>query len=678
MIRLSFPRSITLTLLSALSLQALAQAPADNPATSSLQDEIQWLQEETHVFTATKTKEHIKKSGSSVSVITAKELVSSGARNLMDALKRVPGFDIQTTSIGIPAISVRGVKTDSSEKVLFMINGHSVNNNLVNGGATWAYRNFQIDEIKRVEIVRGPGSALYGTNAFVAIINIVTFTADDIERPKLAIGVGSHHRKTLNLSTGHKNDHWQYALNLNLHDSEGMKEFVAQDGAGNSGSTIDWEKRYDLGFNASFDRFAINGKIVQREAGPYVGIGNALNDESKQDYLEYFIELTYKEDLNKHLSVSAKAYHDHFQADNFWEIFSENFPGFGSGAFPDGAIGSPTVKNEKYGTELQAILKTNIGHKLLGGISFEHQTQFHVRHLTNFDPVTFTPQASYQNVSSNWNWNENHSRDISAIYLQDIWDLNEDLRLIVGARNDYYSDFGNTLNPRSSLTWQASPDMYLTLLYGQAFRAPNFGELYNINTPVIKGNPELDAEEIETFEASLDIQLSKRESLKISAFKNDIQNIIGYVGGVASNNGKLETTGLEMQFDSRLSDGSSFDVNYTYQYPRNKSDNSRAADIPLHQANASYTHRYSRYLNAYLGSRYRGALGRAAGDARNDVKEQITVDLAINWRDTKDQLSVSASIYNIFNERQHDAAALTPSDFPTEGRTFALNTTLAL
>lgn len=150
-------KTVSLSLATALNAIFPLLSHASGQSASALQNEIQWLQEESYVSTATKTLERVNKSGASVSIITEKELKQSGARNLMDALGRLPGVNVQTTNIGIPAVSVRGVKTDSSEKVLFMINGHSINNNLVNGGATWAYRNFQVDEIQRVELVRGPG-----------------------------------------------------------------------------------------------------------------------------------------------------------------------------------------------------------------------------------------------------------------------------------------------------------------------------------------------------------------------------------------------------------------------------------------------------------------------------------------------------------------------------------------
>ena len=142
-----------------------------------------------------------------------------GARNLMDALKRLPGFSVQETYIGIPAIEVRGSFSSDSEKVLFMIDGHSVNNNLVNGSSTWTYNNFSIEDIKQVEVVRGPGSALYGANAFVAVINIITETADDINGLEVTLGSESDTTRKLNLQYGSEFNDIKFAANFNILES---------------------------------------------------------------------------------------------------------------------------------------------------------------------------------------------------------------------------------------------------------------------------------------------------------------------------------------------------------------------------------------------------------------------------------------------------------------------------
>lgn len=671
--------------LCSFTLPANADQQVDNTALSlsTLKDEIRWLNEEKFVSTATKTRERISKSGSSVSVITQDDLKKMGARNLMDALKRLPGFSIQTTNIGIPAIEVRGVLTGDSEKVLFQINGHSINNNLINGSALWSYSDFNINNIKRVEVIRGPGSALHGTDAFVAVINIITNSFDDIDGVELRLGSQSNSGKSINVQVANELGQLKFALNADLSESNGRSEHVEADSLGNTGKTLDWRKNYDLSFNMSYAEFQFQGKYHIRQNGPFIGIGSALNDESEQEYIEYFLDLSYQKTISNNFSFMSRLYFDQFEANNFWEIFPENttvtIPNVTSETYPDGLIGSPVAKNQKTGFEVQLDLQLGRQHKLLTGLLFEHQTQFDVQHFTNFDPTTIplpSPQPQYENNSNQWNWNGRNSRDIAAFYIQDIWDINDQLRLINGARIDDYSDFGSDVNPRSSLTWEFMDNYNLGLAYGTAFRAPNFANLYNINNPAITGNPDLEPEEIETFEISLNGQLDKRNNFKLTSFRHHIRNLIeskptGSLS-VYQNSSKVSVNGLEMELSSRLPDGSSIDFNYTYQYPTNDSKNEVSPNIPLHKANLAFNYRYSRLINAYFGLTYRGELSRSSNDSRADIKPKTTVDTALNWKNEQENIELIASIYNLFNDQIKDASDGVPSDIPAEDRHIAL------
>ena len=250
-----------------------------------------------------------------------------GARNLMDALKRLPGFSVQETYIGIPAIEVRGTLSSDSEKVLFMIDGHSVNNNLVNGGATWTYNNFSIADIKQIEVVRGPGSALYGANAFVAVINIITETADDISGLEVTLGSETDATRKLNLHYGQELSDIKVAANLNILESNGAYQYIENDSVGNSGYTYDWQDRYDFSFNIQSKGFELYGKYIDHRRGPFIGIGNALNDESIQDYTEYFLDLSYQNQLSSQISLSSRIYLDQFETKNYWEITPEGLRG---------------------------------------------------------------------------------------------------------------------------------------------------------------------------------------------------------------------------------------------------------------------------------------------------------------------------------------------------------------
>ena len=305
------PAILASTFFIATSASYALETPS--PSISALQDEIMWLKEETFVTTATKTQEDINKSGSSVSVITEQDLDLMGARNLMDALKRSPGLGISINYIGMPVIEVRGVKSDFSEKVLFLKNGHAINNNIVNGGATTSHHNFLIDNIKRIEVVRGPGSALYGANAFVAVINVITKDAQDLQGTEVSVGLGHNETKKLNIQTSQQLGSASYAFNASLFDSDGFRETVESDSLGTSGETNDWNKQFELGLKVSHSNFKFQGHYSKRDAGPYIGIGNALNDESTQNYAEYFLELAYTETLAENLIFNQKIYNNNFK-----------------------------------------------------------------------------------------------------------------------------------------------------------------------------------------------------------------------------------------------------------------------------------------------------------------------------------------------------------------------------
>ncbi len=663
---------LVLFLANASTAVAIEKVTEDKVLTP-LQEEIRWLQEESYVTTATKTLESIKKSGATVTVITDTDLRNMGARNLMDALKRVPGLGINQFNVGTSSVEVRGVKTDFGEKVLFLINGHPTNNNLVNGGAQSSYNDFIVDDIKRVEVVRGPGSALYGANAFVAVINIITKEASDVNGTEVSVGAGSYDTQKYNVLFGDKLGQLDVAANLNYFDTDGFKGEVESDAIGASGDSDYWNKRYDASLQLGYGNYSLQGKYVKRQSGPYLSANNVLNDDSEQEYIDYFIELGYQRDLTHQLTLTSKVYFDHFEFDNLWEIFPENYTDGAGFNYPEGLMLRSPIKHDKTGLDVQFEYHLNNQHKLLAGGMAEHQSQYDVELWTNGGSG---PMVDISDVA---NWNSSQNRDITAVYLQDIWDIQNNLRLIVGARYDHYSDFGSSFNPRSSITWGFIENYNIVATYGSAFRAPTFGELYNINNPSIIGNPDLKPEEIETYELGVNGDITKRLNFSVIGFHNKITDLIAPKASasavaVSGNVDELTIDGVEMEMTSRLRGGSSFSLNYTYQYPINEETDERAADVPLHKANASFNYRHSQYLNAYAGLLYRGSLSRVAEDTRREVSDLITLDIAMTLQGYIENLVIKGSVYNLFDEDYVDAspAGVMESDYPKAGRNFML------
>ena len=158
---------------------------------SSTENELLLFYEEKDLYTATKTHTSLRKAPAIATIITADEIRNMGARSLLDVLKMVPGIGISINEFGLSVIEVRGVRSSISEKILVMIDGHSLNKNIT-GSALYPYSEMiPMENIRQVEVVRGPGSALYGNSAFVATINIITRNAEEIDGLEAKVGGGS-------------------------------------------------------------------------------------------------------------------------------------------------------------------------------------------------------------------------------------------------------------------------------------------------------------------------------------------------------------------------------------------------------------------------------------------------------------------------------------------------------
>ncbi|MGR9014025.1 MAG: TonB-dependent receptor plug domain-containing protein, partial [Gammaproteobacteria bacterium] len=197
----------------------------------SLEKELAYLAAERQVvFTASKMEEHVDKTIATTTVITQDDIAHIGARNLLDVLRLVPGIGITQSKIGIREIEVRGVKTPLSEKVQIMLNGHPLDHNLQNAGSGWVYDDLPVDTIKRVEVVRGPGSALYGANAFLAVINIITLNAKDLNGVQTSAGWGSFDTQQYRASWGKQfSNSVEAALHFNFTDTNGINSAVPAD-----------------------------------------------------------------------------------------------------------------------------------------------------------------------------------------------------------------------------------------------------------------------------------------------------------------------------------------------------------------------------------------------------------------------------------------------------------------
>ena len=238
-----------------------------NPFETTLQDEMQWLEEETFVVSASRVKENIKKTSASVNVIDEEMIEVSGIKNISELLNTVPGISVTQGNIFFNEIEVRGIKDFTSKQVLFMIDGHSIDALLLNGGAAPILDKISLDNIKRVEIVKGPASALYGANAFTALINIITKDAADINGVIVNSKIGSYNTKEINLLYGKQFDELSLVANINVKDTDGNKVYVKQDRANKSATNNPYLKQLTANIKVNYKDFYMNSMYLKEMMG---------------------------------------------------------------------------------------------------------------------------------------------------------------------------------------------------------------------------------------------------------------------------------------------------------------------------------------------------------------------------------------------------------------------------
>ena len=129
----------------------------------------------------------------------------------------------------------------------------------------WVFDSMTIDNVKRIEVIRGPGSALYGNGAFSGVVNVVTKNGSDINGVVTTVGAGSFNSKKLNLQAGSNKNDLDVAFSFNHFDTDGDHFFIDNDTIGGSGYTNDFEKNYDTSLNVEYKDLAFNSRYTSRE-----------------------------------------------------------------------------------------------------------------------------------------------------------------------------------------------------------------------------------------------------------------------------------------------------------------------------------------------------------------------------------------------------------------------------
>lgn len=648
-----------------MSSSAFAEISTDH---DSLESELAYLAAERQVvITASKMEEHVDKTIATTTVITQDDIAHIGARNLIDVLRLVPGIGITQTQIGIREIEVRGVKTLASEKVQIMLNGHPLDHNLQNAGSTWVYDDLPVDTIKRVEVVRGPGSALYGANAFLAVINIITQNAKDLNGVHTSAGWGSFDTQQYRASWGKQFDNSaEAALHFNFTDTNGINSPIAADSQSvqglNSaapGRSQLTEGRYDLEWQLGYQDFKLDGRYINKKTGTFFGAATILSDDrTQQDYNNYFLRLSRTWKIQDNFTVDTQIFHDFYRADNIWQVEPTNFI-------------RNAMEDTRTGGEIQANYHISDAQTVITGFSYSKEQQGNLIDQAGANPahLTTAPFTTSERIRNRW-----------GLYVEDVWDPLKSVRLTVGARYDRYSDFGGTFNPRMGFNWEFIKNYSLKFSYGTAYRAPAFGELGLVNNAILLGNPALKPEEVKTFETGIVAHPTAGLTTQTTYYHSAINQIISRVPVQVAisqydNSGSVVAEGVELEarydFDGKLQ-GSYITANHVLQHSIQLGR--QLADVPRHRTNLTALWAFDNTWSSFAHILIKDSTMRDLGDMRNDVPGYALFDIGLLGKNMfGKKVDVSFNVYNLFDKRYYDPAPASLNfigDYQMAGRAF--------
>ncbi|MFQ5949615.1 MAG: TonB-dependent receptor plug domain-containing protein, partial [Nitrospiria bacterium] len=481
--------------------QSLAQEPGEE-----LSDIFAIFAEEEMVITPSKHLQPISQSPSTITVITADEIRRSGATSIPDILRRVPGMEVMQTTTAEFNLSIRGNNQLHANKLLVLIDGRSIQEEVQNY-VPWTILPIVLEEIERIEVIRGPGSAIWGANAFDGVVNIITKTPKDLQGTFFSATGGQIGTSLGSLIHAGEGGGLDYKLSLGYHRANEWRdrdELALEVFRGNV------LLRYHL---TPERRLSLSGGMsyTPRYDGPLFDTVGLLDTDVRYGHFQ----LTYE---------GPRSF---FRG--YWNSFDLNLR-------PTPPMPDLTADFQLYNLEWQRQATIGLTHQLIGGINYR-----------------------LNDVQGNV-LDKRRLLHLVGVYLQDEWIPLESLTLVVGARHDYHTTIRHTFSPRGSLLYRPTARQTFRLSAGLAYRAPTALESFedlDITLPFepiirIKGDEDLDPERIVSYEAGYSSLFFKRIKGEITLFYNRLSDLINSepVAGSTEitffNRGRAEVYGGEM------------------------------------------------------------------------------------------------------------------------------------
>lgn len=662
---------------------------------------------DTMVVTATRTQMTVKETPSTVEVVDSKKLEQTQAKTLRDALKGALGVNVFNDFQGRSNVSIRG---SESRHVLIMVDGKRLGGELsYNSANAWDVDRIRMEDVEKVEIIRGPAGALYGSDAMGGVINVITKTPTkniatvNYEYDWYENGKGAGYKGNLYLQGVDQKYSYKINAGLNKNRPYGVSEGNDANFYGkeqplslNVGYTFDNGNKLSADFsriredNQENSNSITNGIIDMKSHGVYpkqtISDGNIHNDNKRTDYA-----LTYTGNDDKH-DWMLRAYKSVYDKDytsstntvtrllmgKRWIDYDNN-----------SAFKHDTVKRTLSVIEGKDTISLSDKHKMTAGFEYRQDKSEGTRLKKKNTPL---PGAG-KNVHDAYDEAE---INYLAAYVQDEFKPDAKWLIIPSVRYDHSDKFGSEVTSRLGATYNAADDVRIKAVVGQGYKTPTVNELYHYwemytgmamgpmyyrYGQFFEGNPDLKPEKSLSYELAIEKDWGDTTTVHFGAFRNEVKDLItSYATGrkttskthpgltgiddimTYKNVPEATLQGIELYGSHKLAKDIYLNAGYTFLDAKDKTAGTRLTDRAKHQVTLGLSYQPENIyawdvsfdlvsnLDYYYRDSERSTMGNSVYDTKNFTIANIMTSKHLN-KDTKIYLGID----NISNHQNFGA-----------------------
>lgn len=595
------------------------------------------------VVTATRTESKMVDVPVNTTVISAEKIADRHYLDVADALKDVPGANVLDTGVGA---GEKKVVLNGDDRVLVLVDGKRVNFDMgaASGRSSYDLKMLpDVSLIERVEVIKGHGGALYGSDAVGGVVNIITKKMDH-SYGKVSMGFGSQQARDAKAMYTVKEGKTGVMVAASKYKQGYYKYKDVADK-----TTKRWNKDSD------YENEKVSLKIAQE-----------LTDTSN---LEFDYNYT-KTDGNVpygYATTQSDKKTNNFGLKYDW-LLKDKDAGYVQLYYNKYKfLSSSTIEEKDKGFEVQQAITTSDNNKLVVGASYRN--------------------AEASNDGRNYAAKYNEKINNKAVFVSDQWEFAPNWTLDAGVRYDKHSTAGSKTTWSAGLNKKFDENSHAYFNWGQVFKAPTLDDLY-YNASGMYGNPNLKAEKGDTWTIGYGTKFADKTSLNVNYFQSKLEDAIKWVdiGNYESevrNIAHQKKNGIEISVNHELNDNWDLEASYTHVRVRNDNNDGNG-----YVRDTSYLPNMYRFGVRYHDDLWnadlflRGGSGADTGvfknsygyDAQNYLDSSfITLDASVSYKATKD-LSFYAKGYNLFNKAYAESAGVSSATYkyPAQGRRFII------